>query len=293
MIVRFANVTEKFRYSMNEVIEYINDNTNTVSELNDCLIKCLMHIKNNNYELYTELIGLLASDHYKQLIDKKFYSMLTENDEEKLQLYEELYDQDALIDLYDNNENLLVEALLEMYNFNFCDYFYKRQVMLRFKDDFSVLRRFSNLNVYDYLYYCQKYNIEILESIYKDSTQNGLSKNESINLLVDTLDELGMVDIQNYVDLVSELLLLYYNISKYELDNYKHIDKLNILKKNILRLEKAHGRDLIQKFNDNKFVSEVLHRIINFNFNDVEFTNNDEVYKHTIKKLESIKRIIT
>jgi len=293
MVVRFSDVNGKFRSYITELVEYVDDKTITVSELNNALIVCLNQLKNNNYDLYTELVGLMASDHYKQLIDKKYYSMLTEDDKEKLQIYEDLYDQAAAVDLYENNEYLLIEALLEMYTFNTSDYFYKRQLLLRFKDNFSELSKFSNLNIYDYLYYCQKYNVEILKNIYDGFIENGLTKTDGINNLISTINELGMTDIQNYVEIISELLILYYNISTYELANDKHIDKLNILKKNIMRIEKAQARELLYKFNDDKFASEILHRIINFKSRDVDLKQSSDVYDHTVKKLESIKRIFT
>lgn len=292
MAVRFINLNEAFRYQFNDAIDYINDHTATVDELSDVLLQCLFGLKKDNYELYKNLLGLVASDHYKQLIDRKICLMPNEYDEEKIKIYEDLYDQEDIITLYENNDNLLIEALLEMYNFNSYGYFYQRQIMLRFKDNFSQLKKFSFFNIYDYLYYCQNYNIDIFKHIYNDNINQGVSKKESIDILIDTLNELGIVDIQNYVDLISDLLLLYYNIIKYEIDNYRHIDKLNMLKKNLLHLEKSDVRDLIKRFNNDKFVSEVLHRIINFRLNNIQLNSTDEVYRHTVKKLESIKRFI-
>lgn len=292
MVIRFENFTDEIRCELENIVEYIHNNSKTEEETDNKIMILFNYLKQKNYYIYSQITGLLVSDHYKQLLDKNNLEMLNEIEQNQLDLYSELYDNEDVVNFIESNPEILTQLLYEMSEFNFNDYFVKREMILKNKDNFNTLKKFSVFNIFDYLYYCQKYNFEIFKTIYNDYIQNGSTKEEAINVLIATLDELGISDQENYLEILSELLIMYYMISKYELSNFKHIQKENILNKAVNTLEKTQIREIIQKFDNDKFVYEIIKRILNFDNKTINGIIQDKKYEQTINKLESIKRLV-
>ena len=281
MVVRFDDFTEKLRCNVEKHIEYIHNNSKNSEEMDEKIIMYFMNLKQKDYSYYSQLVGLLLSDHYKQLYDKKVLFMLTENEQEKLNLYDELYDNESIMALIEDSPEILIELVYQMSEFNSLDYFVKRKMLFNCKDNLDLLKRFSSFNVFDYLYYCQKYSIEILQSIFDDYIKEGFSNEECIQVLLSTTNELGISDSENYAEIISELFVLYYKIKK---------NNLNIEDDLINILENKTALELLFLSNDDVYMHNVFDCVMNYNKDKLKFNSKD--HQETINKLESIKRLV-
>ena len=289
MVVRFDNFIETVRNHIEENIEFIHDNSKNSEALDNNIYKYFSLLKDKSYSYYSQILGLVASDHYKILYDKQKRSNISEEEQNMLNVYDDLYDNDSIVNFFEQNFELFEYALYEMSDFNSYDYFTKREILLNCKDELPKLGSFSFFNLFDYLYYCQKYSPELLKTIYKEYLNGGGSKKDAISSLISTLNQIYISDTDNYVEVISDLLVEYYKISKYQTQNDKHPIKYRKLNKTVRFLEKNDIVQILNKLNDDDVISEILKRIINFN-DDVPYHIN-EIDDKTIKKLIQIKEI--
>lgn len=293
-MVRFSNVTEDIRTMIISHIEYIVDNCQTGDQINRAILYYFYMMRNNNYKLYKNIIGLIASDHYKMINDLRKYEIDLREDYPYLNLYENISNQDELIYIIEEEPSIILEIITYMNEFNSLDYFEKRESYLNCKDNLNVLFKLSSYSILDYLYYCQKYDFDILNIIYKEQVEILDSKDEAINSLITTMEELFMTDLDNYKDLVVELLSNYYMIGKKQLQRKNKIVKRDYLMKNIRLIENGDIVDILNRLraNDYKFLIEVLRRNLNGYNENIQFNDND-LEKKTLKKIYDIKKINT
>lgn len=293
-MVRFSNVTEDIRTMVIGNIEYIVDNCQTSAQINRAILYYFYMMRNNNYKLYKNIIGLIASDHYKMINDLRKFEIDLKEDYPYLSLYENISNQEKLICIIEEEPSIILEIITYMNEFNSLDYFEKRESYLNCKDNINVLFKLSPYSVLDYLYYFQKYDFNILKTIYKEQVEIFNSKDDAINSLITTMEELFMTDLENYKDLVVELLSDYYMVGKNELQCNKNIVKREYLVKNIRLIENGDIVDILNRLrtNDYKFLIEVLRRNLNGYNENIQFNDND-LEKKTLKKIYDIKRINT
>ncbi|MCM1370450.1 MAG: hypothetical protein NC181_00970 [Clostridium sp.] len=294
MVIKFFNLVDQFRNKLINDIEFIYNNFSK-SKVDYYISDYFNNIKNQNYFIYTQLVGLLISDNYKILYDKKNFDELDLLDTELFEFFEEIKDNVEIILFIEENPEILGEIINNAIDYNSQDYFTKRKILNSCKNNIEKLKNFSILNIYDYLYYCQKYTPELLKQIFDNALNEGIEK-EIIELdLQCTLEELLQFDIDNYYELISELLVGYYIIGKYKINFNK--EKLKSLIKTINFLEQSDIINIMDKISycndniNNNFIKEILNGFVEFDSNEIIFQCSDEIYKNTLDKLKSITKI--
>lgn len=296
--IRCSNYIEEVRRKLEEVIAKIDAMSNTDTGYNLGIIKYFEFLREEDYDAYTQLIGLAISDHYKLLYYKEQTSILNEEDRQNLELYSGLYDNEDIINLIEGDPIFILNAINGLIDFDIMDYFNKRETLMECEPIMKQLVRFSSLNIYDLLYYNPKpYNIGTFKMIYEDCLNDNDTKEEAIESLICTLDEIYIAsDGKNeYFEIVSELLTTYYIIGKYELTLKVNVAKKATLEKTIKFLESSDTLEIIGRLYEsdfgqkNKFLVEVFKRYINFKDKELVHNQIDKCYQKTLKKLWNIK----
>lgn len=294
MTIRFGDMIEQIRNNIINHIEYITNNCMIDEQNNKAILYYFYKMRSYNYDLYKNIIGLLASDHYKIINYLQLSNQGVKEDDTYITLYESLSSQDELVTLIEEEPFIILEIINYINEFSSYDYFEKRQIYLKCKDKLDVLINLSPYSALDYLYYCQKYDINILKIIYKEQLEiYDNDKNIAINNLIATLEELFNIDVDNYKELMSDLLRQYYIIGKKQLNSSKKVVKKDYLSKNIRLIENI---DIIDIFNrllskDCKLLIEVLRRNLNNKDEDIYSYQSSELEQKTLRKIKDIKKI--
>lgn len=293
MTIRFIDLVEEIRSCVNSDMEYIFNNSLTSEHMNRTFLYYFYMLKKTNYQLYKNIVGLIASDHYKVLKDLSCSGEITNEDFYYIDLYENLLDQDELISIIEEEPAIMLELIYCANEFNDCDYFEKRKYYLNCKDKLDVLIKLSPFGLFDYLYYCQKYDISMLREIYNEQLAMYNDKDEAINTLIFNLEELFRMDIDNYKELVADLLDNYYLIGKKQLNSDKKITRRRYLSKNIKLIENEDIFNILNKLRDKncKFYVELLRRILNNGDEILTVSENDSLQQKTLRKINDIKQI--
>ena len=298
MNVRFGNMIESIRNDVINNVEYIIDSCQTSVQSNRAILYYFYLIRNTDYKLYKNIIGLMASDHYKIIKEYSNLDKSIEDDSIFINLYENLTSQDELIMVLEEEPMMILNIMDYMNEFACYEYFEKRQCYLNSKDNLNTLFKLSPYSVLDYLYYCQKYDINTLKIIYHEQLETYDDNDTTINAkdaaiygLISTLESLFMTDTNNYKDLMSELLANYYIIGKKQIQSGKKIVKKDYLSKNLRLIEKSDIIYLLNKLKDTdyKFLIEILRRNINNYEENTNIHNSSELEQKTLKKINEIK----
>ena len=67
MTIRFGDIIEQLRMRVIKDIEYILDNSQTSVQSDKAILYYFYMLRQNNNKLYKNIIGLIASDHYKMI----------------------------------------------------------------------------------------------------------------------------------------------------------------------------------------------------------------------------------
>lgn len=296
--IRCSNYIEEVRRKLEEAIEKIDAMSNTAAGYHLGIIKYFECLREEDYDAYTQLIGLAISDHYKLLYCKKQKSILNEEDRQNLELYSELYDNEDIINLIEDEQIFILNAINGLLDFDAMDYFNKRETLIECKPIMGQLVRFSSLNIYDLLYYNPKpYNIGTFKMIYEDCLNDNDTKEEAIESLICTLDEIYIASDgqREYFEIISELLTTYYIIGKYELTLKGNVAKKATLEKTIRFLESSDTLEIVERLyqsdfgQTNKFLVEVFKRYINFQDKELTYYQIDKRHQKTLNKLWNIK----
>lgn len=298
MTIRFGDIIEQLRMRVIKDIEYILDNSQTSVQCNRAILHYFYALRSSNYQLYKNIVGLMASDHYKIINELKRAKSIGKEDFPYMKLYETVLNQDELICVIEKEPTILLEILYCMKEFNDSNYFENRYSYLLCKDKLDILRKLSPYSVLDYLYYCQKYDMNTLKIIYdeqvetyddNDTTIN--AKDAAIETLISTLEILFETDIDNYRDLMSELLANYYMIGKKQMQSNKKIVERDYLAENLQLIENNDIIDVLNRLKqkDCKFLIEVLRRNINNYDENASINTDNEREQKTLKKINDIK----
>ena len=279
-------------------MEYILDNSQTSVQSDKAILYYFYMLRQNNNKLYKNIIGLIAGEHYKIIKEYSILDKLTDEDELFINLYESLLNQDELIAIIEEEPAIIISILSYMKEFECYDYFEKRQCYLNNKSNLDILFKLSPCSVLDYLYYCQKYNMNTLKIIYDEQVETYddndtiiNAKDAAIETLISTLEILFETDIDNYRDLMSELLANYYMIGKKQMQSNKKIVKKEYLAKNLRLIENNDIIDVLNRLKqkDCKFLIEVLRRNINNYDENISINLDNDREQKTLKKINDIK----
>lgn len=288
-MVRFANYTEIIRCNLENTIDYICKNISTGMQ-NDKILSYFDRLKKENYTFYSNLVGLLAIDHFKNLKDLKRLGLNKPNDDNQYDLYLELYDNDGLMQWIENNPSIIFMLLYQMSEFNSCDYFTKREMLINCKEDYELLKRFSTFHIFDCLYYLQKYDLNMLRNIFKNDimdSDNDISKEEAILSIICTINDIKETDKQNYEELISEILVEYYMVASGQLTSTENDDYVAGA---IISIIELCDYDQIQeKLSSDISLMYILYKIIDFDASIINIDNKDSNYQKTLEKLKNKK----
>lgn len=298
MTIRFGDIIEQLRMRVIKDIEYILVNSQTSVQSDKAILYYFYMLRQNNNKLYKNIIGLIASDHYKMIKEYSILDKSIDEDELFINLYESLSSQDELIAIIEEEPAIIISILSYMNEFECYDYFEKRQCYLNNKSNLDTLFKLSPCSVLDYLYYCQKYDMNTLKIIYDEQVEtydyNDTTidaKDAAIYTIISTLEILFETDIDNYKDLMSELLANYYMIGKKQMQSNKKIVKKEYLAKNLRLIENSDIIDVLNRLKqkDCKFLIEVLRRNINNYDENISINLDNEREQKTLKKINDIK----
>lgn len=293
MLIRFENFTKQIRSYLDEAIDDMCKGLS--SDKQDEIIESYFHeLKENNYNFYKHLIGMMFSDHYKILKDDERFNHIDDNGKSLLEIYSYFHDIDDVLNYVEDTPNALSDFLYGMSVFNgYDDDFDRRQVWLSCKDDLEFLIKFSPLNVFDYLYYCGKYSVERFKAIYDDYTSTDKSLIGSFEKIKDDLNELKDADPDNYFEVLSELLSLYYITIKDDIDKIKLQQDKDRAKKIIAEIENSSTKEVVKYIDDDKFLDVIFSQVFNSQNKmlDKDY-EDDDVYNKTLQKLRSIKNYV-
>lgn len=298
MTIRFGDIIEQLRMRVIKDMEYILDNSQTSVQSDKAILYYFYMLRQNNNKLYKNIIGLIAGEHYKIIKEYSILDKLTDEDELFINLYESLLNQDELIAIIEEEPAIIISILSYMKEFECYDYFEKRQCYLNNKSNLDILFKLSPCSVLDYLYYCQKYNMNTLKIIYDEQVETYddndtiiNAKDAAIETLISTLEILFETDIDNYRDLMSELLANYYMIGKKQMQSNKKIVKKEYLAKNLRLIENNDIIDVLNRLKqkDCKFLIEVLRRNINNYDENISINLDNDREQKTLKKINDIK----
>lgn len=289
MLIRVKNDTEQIRNYLDDTID--NMCRGLSEEKQDEIIESYFNeLKEKNYSFYEQLIGMMFADHYKLIKLSEKYKDMDDEDKLFLDLYDDFHDIDDILNYMEEYPEAIFSFVYNMSEFNSYSYFEKREAWLACKDDLPPLMNMSPLNNLDYLYYCQKYSVETFRTIYDYYTSVDKSLIGSFKIISSTLNELGIVDEDNYYEVASDLLTLYYVIAIDEVISTKDNGKKGKLKRIIKKLENEDYGEILLNMNDDKFLSEIF--MLVFDNENRELTQqcaNDDIYNDTVKKLTHIK----
>ena len=200
MTIRFGDIIEQLRMRVIKDIEYILDNSQTSVQSDKAILYYFYMLRQNNNKLYKNIIGLIAGEHYKIIKEYSILDKSKDEDELFINLYESLLNQDELIAIIEEEPAIIISILSYMNEFECYDYFEKRQCYLINKNNLDTLFKLSPCSVLDYLYYCQKYDMNTLKIIYEENNikQEDLKKRLQIDIsavtrILKTLEDKGFI----------------------------------------------------------------------------------------------------
>ena len=282
MTIRFGDISERLRDEIDNDIEILHFQNPKNSKFEKSIIRYFEKLERSDINLYNQVLGLLLADTYKLLNVKKIDKILTKNEKEKLEFYEE-FNNDTAVSFLELNTNELITSVYNMSEFNSYDYFMKRSILADSKDKLGLLCKLSVFSIYDYLYYCQKYELETLKAIYNEDLNEGYSKNAIISKLVNTINELATFDRENFKDIIIELLTNYYLLYQNNKIKKKHYNTL------VPYMECNNAQDILNYLNDDRVKADILKSYINYDgdINLLEKNEEDKVFEK-IKKIKEI-----
>lgn len=288
MVVEFSDYVEKLR---NNIEGDINNLFLVSHESQENLIKNYFEeLKSKDYELYEQTMGLLVSDHIKILNDREKSKNITDYELDMLNLYKRLNSNSDALDFVSNDCQILNMLFYAMIDFNYYDYFYKREIWLNSKDELSRLSKLSSLNTMDYLYYCQKFNLDLLRKKYNEFKTN-YSIDHSMNEVIRIINKLNISDVENYYDLISELLMSYYitqkgnKILKGCQNRFGQINPSNIIR----IIETEDNKSLLNDIKNDEFLIKILSQVMKDESSCNNDYENDKIYIKTLNKLTHIR----
>ncbi len=288
MVVEFSDYVEKLRNSIESDIE----NSSLVSDESqeDMIKNYFEELKSKNYESYGQILGLLVSDHIKILNDRKKLNNIVDCELGMLDLYKKLNNTSDVIDFVSDMCQILNMLFYAMTDFNYNDYFCKREIWLNSKDELSRLSKLSSLNAIDYLYYCKRFNLDLLKKQYNELRIH-YSIDYSMTEVIKVINGLGISDVENYYDLVSELLMSYYTIQKGSKilrgcqNRFNQVNPSSIIK----MIETEDNKSLLNAIKDDEFLIKILSKVMSDENNCNKDCQNDKTYVKTLNKLKHIR----
>lgn len=290
MVIKFFDYIEQIRNNLDDSIDNMCGGLN--DEQMDIIIESYFkELKEKDYELYTNLIGMIFSDHYKLLKYAQKNNEINEEDEYFLDIYTDFNDIDDVLNYVDGNPYAIESFLWAMSDFNSYDYFEKREIWLSCKEDLDFLFKISSYNTLDYSYYCQKFTVEMFKSMYDDYTKEDPTLIGSFMTIKDTLQTLKQADLNNYNEVISDLLTLYYVIAKDEIETINNNSKNGKFSYMVKELENENINKILSHVDNGKYLDEILNIVFKNQDKNLNYDgNDDDVYATTIKKLKYIKK---
>lgn len=282
MTVRYGNFSELVRFGLESDVEQIFNDNRQHKEFEKALIKYFKNMENISIRFYRQVLGLMLSDAYKLLNVKRLDKFIDSNELRILKYYEEFNNRTA-VSYLELNKCELVDCFYDMNEFNSYDYFMKRSILKDSKKQIKYLCELSVFSIYDFLYYCQNYDLDIFKAIYLSDMNEGYPKDMVIDKIVSTINELYVFDKDNFkdvmIDLLSRFYLLYQN---------------NLLKDNtcndlMLCMNSSNIIDVLNYLNDDRNLSDVVQSYINFD-GDIKALKVDDDDK-ILKKIKEIREI--
>ena len=273
MVVRYGDFSEKIREYLQDDISIMHTKYYNSSVLRKEIIKYFDKMEKYNEHLYRNILGLLVADTYKVL---KVENKNDGSGREELEFMES-FTPNLLVSYVRVNPDALLSSIYYLGEFDSYDYFTKRTILNDMKDKRRFLYDLSIFSVYDYLYYCQRYEMGTLRAIYDADLDEGIPEEYCLDRIVETIDYLYMYDKENYKEVMIDLLTKYYMIAK----------KSNI-DDNKLDLDHNDILEVLKLLNNDQNLSDVLKVYVNFDgdINSLQLDNNK-----ILKKINEIKEI--
>ena len=282
MVIRFGNFSELLRYGIENDVEKIFNEHKQHKAFEKALLKYFENMERVNIKFYRQILGLMMADAYKLLNVKRVDKIIEKDEIKLLNLYEE-FDNKTAVSYLKLNKSELVDCFYDMNEFSSYDYFMKRSLLVDSKKYIKYLCELSCFSIYDFLYYCQNYDLDIFKAIYFSDMSEGYPKDMALSRIVDTINELYVFDKDNFKDVMIELLSKSYILYKNNLVNNKIYSKL------VSYMNSNNIVDVLNYLNNDKNLADVVESYINFDgdIKKLQINNDDKI----LKKIKEIREI--
>ncbi|MDD4608324.1 MAG: hypothetical protein PHD10_04270 [Bacilli bacterium] len=293
MHIEFINVNNGVRRYWDAIYDYLEENYDEC-ELPTIVNEQLQILKESNYKFYKLLISIMFVDHYKLLYFNDHYAELSLEDQEILEFYNSLENIDELLELFDYDDTILNVMMCEGLNYGYYDDWTKREVMTEVIPKDRFLFNMCPTHLFDKIEILKPYTAEGLLYFYKDYTSkfgnDAETKNNALESILVTMESLYTYNKDNYEEVLTDMLAVYYKWKKYLGSEPKYNMLINYEKELLDIIEKQPMINIVELSNQMPLVlDEIVDTYLYYSSENIEISNEvvDEYIKNNVD--ESVK----
>lgn len=189
------------------------------------LCEVIDNMKEKKPKYYRLFVSVMFSDYYKLLYCCNVQEISYYMDTDRLEFFDELTDLDDLLQKIEDDRSLLDEIVLQIFTYNDYDYYGKKEIMKLIEPRNKYLFKMCPTHVLDLIEMAKTYSAEELLYFYQDYLERyGVSAYLSaIESILATMSALYENDIENYKEVLVDMISVYYKWKKYLKNNSKNI----------------------------------------------------------------------
>jgi len=249
-------------------------------------IDYLKTIKPKYYRLF---VSVMFADYYKLLYCSSIQKNKCSKDLERLDFFDEIEDLDDLLDKIDDDKRILYEILLQQFTYHDYHYCDKKKIININNPRNKYLLRICPTHILDLIEMSKNYNAEDLLIFYRDYLEKYGANDylKAIESILVTMDVLYRYDRENYKDVLSDMIVVYYKWKKY-LDKNSKNTILTPGEYRIIEMLEQQPMDIIF-INSNKYpaiLEEIIGGYLWFSDEKIEISH-EEVEKYISNNVNS------
>ena len=261
--------------------------------------KIIDNFKERKPKYYRLLVSVMFADYYKLLYYRSRKQNICPTELEKLEFFDELDDLDDLLEKIEEDRSILDEITSQHFNYKEYDYFDKKKIISLNNSRNKYLLRICPTHILDLIEMAQNYSAEDLLCFYQDYLERFGADGyfDAIKSILTTMDVLYRYDIENYKDVLIDMIGVYYKWKKYLDNNSKNII-LTPGEYRLIEMFEKQSMDIIFA-NSNKYpiiLEEIVGGYLSFSNNQFQISNeevdyyiNNNVNKNIKEKLKLFK----
>lgn len=248
------NVREEWIKIMDSIGSFCED------EYDEALLICeaIDNIKENKPKYYRLFVSVMFADYYKLLYSRSVQNNIYYSDVNRLEFYDELVDLDDLLEKIEDDRSILDEILLQVFSYSDYDYYDKKEIINLVKPQNRYLLKMCPTHILDLIEMAKTYSAEDLLYFYQDYIERYGANAYliAIESILATMNALYENDIENYKEVLVDMMGIYYKWKKYLKNNSKNVtaDESKLIE----MLEKQPLNEIFNKSNEDPLVLEEI-----------------------------------